>query len=138
MAKVRYSLLARGLFTVGLLLCAVGLPGQEIKKSPVVKVRDPLATRYFRPNPDRVRAMVRTGLQRVTGKKTAAEAWRTLVTPRDVIGIKVNAHSGALSGTRPAVVAAVVVASGYPSNSWGTPPTTITNTSGPCLQQRWS
>lgn len=108
MAKVRYSLLARGLFTVGLLLCAVGLPGQEIKKSPVVKVRDPLATRYFRPNPDRVRAMVRTGLQRVTGKKTAAEAWRTLVTPRDVIGIKVNAHSGALSGTRPAVVAAVV------------------------------
>jgi hypothetical protein len=37
-----------------------------------------------------------------------AAAWRTFVTPRDVIGIKVNAHSGTLSGTRPAVVAAVI------------------------------
>ena len=119
MAKVRYSLRARGLFTVGLLLCAVGLPGQELKKSPVVKVRDPLATRFFQPNSERVRAMVQLGLQKVAGEKTTAAAWRAYVTPKDFIGLKVNAHSGALSGTRPAVVAAVIeslLQSGIPAS----------------------
>ena len=108
LAKVHYSRLNRGLFTAGLLLCTLGLWAQGAKKSPVVKVRDPMATHFFKPDLSRVIAMVETGVQRVTGKKTPAAAWRSMFTPKDVIGIKVNSHSGTLIGTRPSVVAAVI------------------------------
>ena len=43
-----------------------------------------------------------------TGQTTAAAAWRSLVSTQDVIGIKVFSAAGEISGTRPAVVAAVV------------------------------
>ena len=67
LAKVHYSRLNRGLFTAGLLLFTLGLWAQDSKKSPVVKVRDPMATHFFKPDPGRVTAMVHTGVQRVTG-----------------------------------------------------------------------
>ena len=41
-------------------------------------------------------------------RPTVAEAWRSLVSTQDVVGIKVYSEAGAISGTRPAVVAAVV------------------------------
>jgi hypothetical protein len=52
--------------------------------------------------------MVNRGLINLTGKATPAEAWRSLVSTNDVVGIKIFSAAGALCGTRPAVVAAVV------------------------------
>jgi len=108
LAKVHYSRLNRGLFTAGLLLFTVNLSAQDSNKSLVVKVRDPMATYFFEPNPERVRAMVHAGVQRVTGEKTSVAGWSSMFTPKDVVGIKVNSRSGTLIGTRPSVVAAVI------------------------------
>jgi hypothetical protein len=44
----------------------------------------------------------------LTGKATVTEAWRSLVSTQDVVGIKVFSAAGELSGTRPVVVAAVI------------------------------
>ncbi len=52
--------------------------------------------------------MVNRGLTHFTGKATPAQAWRSLVSTQDVVGIKVFSAAGELSGTRPAVVAAVI------------------------------
>ena len=74
----------------------------------VVTVHDAKATDAFNPNLGVVRRMVDTGLMRMTGKGLPSEAWRSLVEPQDVVGIKVVSAPGALSGTRPAVVRALV------------------------------
>jgi hypothetical protein len=57
---------------------------------------------------DRVRAMVVRGLTHLTGKSNATEAWRSLVSTQDILGLKVYSAPGSMSGTRPAVVAAIV------------------------------
>lgn len=83
----------------------------------VVAVRDPKATVAFQPRPNRVRAMVESAMTNFTGKATVAEAWRSLVSTQDVVGLKVYSLPGPNSGTRPAVVAAVVeglLAAGLP------------------------
>lgn len=74
----------------------------------VVIVQDSNATEAFQPRPDRIRAMVATGLTNLTGKATVPDAWRSLVSTQDVIGIKVFSAPGAKSGTRPAVVRALI------------------------------
>jgi hypothetical protein len=74
----------------------------------VVIVQDPKATVAYKPVNDRVQTMVNRGLINLTGKATPAEAWRSLVSTNDVVGIKIFSAAGALCGTRPAVVAAVV------------------------------
>lgn len=73
----------------------------------VVTVQDRTATDAFRPKPDHIQAMMGRGITAITGKPTASEAWLSLVSTQDVIGIKVFAAPGPISGTRPAVVAAV-------------------------------
>ena len=55
-----------------------------------------------------MQTMVNRGLTNLTGQSTPARAWLSLVSTQDVIGIKVFSQPGELSGTRPAVVAAVV------------------------------
>lgn len=83
----------------------------------VVVVEDPGATDAFRPQREPIRRMVNCGITNLTGKSTAAEAWRALVSTQDVVGIKVYSIPGPNSGTRPAVVAAVVeglLAAGLP------------------------
>ncbi len=52
--------------------------------------------------------MVDRGLTNLTGQPTLEAAWRSLVQPGDTIGIKVLASLGALAGTRPALVEALV------------------------------
>jgi hypothetical protein len=52
--------------------------------------------------------MLNRGLTNFTGQATVAAAWHSLVSTQDVIGIKVFSTAGMLSGTRPAVVAAVI------------------------------
>jgi hypothetical protein len=62
----------------------------------------------FQPDAAVVQDMVNRGLVNFTGKATGAEAWRSLVSTQDVVGIKVCAEPGEISGTRPAIVAAVI------------------------------
>lgn len=52
--------------------------------------------------------MVDRGILKLTGKPDLKHAWRTIVSPQDIVGIKVYSAPGANSGTRPAVVGAVV------------------------------
>jgi hypothetical protein len=52
--------------------------------------------------------MVGRAMTNLTGKPTVNEAWRSLVSTQDIVGIKVVSAPGANSGTRPVVVAAVV------------------------------
>jgi hypothetical protein len=61
--------------------------------------------------------MVDRGITRFTGQTNLAAAWRTLVSPQDVVGIKVFSEPGQIGGTRPPVVAAVIhglLAAGLP------------------------
>jgi uncharacterized protein (DUF362 family) len=77
-------------------------------RAKVVIVQDPLATDAFQPRQGRVRAMVDLGITTLTGKAKVADAWLSLVSTNDTIGIKVFSEPGPNSGTRPAVVAAVI------------------------------
>ena len=74
----------------------------------VVIVEDPNATFDYQPDSARVQTMVDRGIANLTGKTVSAEAWRSLVSTQDVVGIKVFSAAGSISGTRPAVVTAVV------------------------------
>jgi len=93
---------------------SVGQGGEPAASAPVqapprvVIVRDPLATRAFEPDPERVKEMTRRGITRLTGRTNAGAAWATLAGPKDTVGIKVFSAPGRDSGTRPSVVAAVV------------------------------
>ena len=74
----------------------------------VVIMHDPDATEAFHADPLRVRTMVTRGLTNLTQRGTIAAAWRSLVSTQDFIGLKVYAGPGPTSGTRPAVVTAVI------------------------------
>jgi uncharacterized protein (DUF362 family) len=67
-----------------------------------------------------VRRMVDSLVCQLTGQRTAAGAWRTMVTPADRVGIKVAASGRAVSGTNPEVVLAVaegLVEAGVPAKN---------------------
>ncbi|HEX3889377.1 MAG TPA: hypothetical protein VHX90_00885, partial [Verrucomicrobiae bacterium] len=74
----------------------------------VVIVENTNAISNFQPDENVVQTMVNRGLTNLTGKIKIAEAWRSLVSTQDVVGIKVFSAAGELSGTRPIVVAAVI------------------------------
>jgi hypothetical protein len=74
----------------------------------VVTIENPNATYDFQPSAPWVQLMLDRGLTNFTGQATVTAAWRSLVATQDVIGIKVFSAAGMLSGTRPAVVAAVI------------------------------
>jgi len=74
----------------------------------VVIVENPDAVFDFQPDAAIVQDMVNRGLTNFTGKAKVAEAWRSLVSTQDVVGVKVCSEPGEISGTRPAVVAAVI------------------------------
>jgi hypothetical protein len=93
-------------------------------KAEVVIVSDRLATEAFVPSTERVQLMVQRGVLALTGKTNLVSAWRTLlstngvVSANGVIGLKVFSQPGPNSGTRPAVVAAVIeglLAAGVPA-----------------------
>jgi hypothetical protein len=73
-----------------------------------VSVENPAAISNFQANADIVQTMVNCGITNLTGKATVAVAWRSLVSTQDVVGIKVFSEPGMLTGTRPAVAAAVI------------------------------
>jgi hypothetical protein len=74
----------------------------------VVIVEDSTATSDYQPDTASVQAMVNRSITNFTGKTIVTEAWRSLVSTQDVVGIKVFSTAGMLSGTRPAVVEAVI------------------------------
>ncbi|HLZ54765.1 MAG TPA: hypothetical protein VKS19_09835 [Verrucomicrobiae bacterium] len=83
----------------------------------VLIVENSNATYQYQPNTACVQDMVNRGITNFTGKPTVAEAWRSLVSPQDIVGIKVFSAAGPINGTRPAVVAAVIhglLAAGLP------------------------
>jgi hypothetical protein len=88
-------------------------------RAQVVTVRDPLALIAFKPQPAAVQLMVDRGLTNLTGQPTVCAAWTNLLTTNDIVGIKVYSAPGPDTGTRPAVVEAVVkelLAAGFPSD----------------------
>lgn len=85
----------------------------------VVVVRDPEATKAYEPQRDRIRQMVQRALTNLTSTPSVTQAWLSLVSTQDTIGLKVHAAPGPTSGTRPAVVEAVIeslIAAGVPAN----------------------
>jgi hypothetical protein len=83
----------------------------------VVVIENENAISDFQPDALVVQKMVNRGITDFTGKATVAAAWRSLVSTQDIVGIKVFSQAGMLSGTRPAVVAAVIhdlLAAGLP------------------------
>ncbi len=84
------------------------LPVASTNRAAVTVVYDPLATDAFSPNRGVVRKMVESGLLGLTGKSTPEEAWRSVVSTNDMVGFKVTAGPGPVSGTRTSVVRALV------------------------------
>lgn len=90
--------------------------GEPPRRARVVVVQEPGATVAFSPQPEKIPPMIERGMTQLTGKATSREAWLSLVTTQDTVGIKVFSAPGA-TGTRTAVVEAVVkslLAAGLP------------------------
>src|SRR4030095_11495015 len=95
--------------TVALLLFCLALPTARAderfstaasgKRTQVCIVHDADATDAFRPRPDHARTMVERGIIGLTGKTNLIDAWRSIVTTQDVVGIKVVSEPGPNSGT---------------------------------------
>lgn len=77
-------------------------------RSFVYTAHDPAAIEHYETNASRVRAMVDRLVAAATGKESAAAGWRSLVEPKDVVGIKISASGGASGATHHAVVLAIV------------------------------
>ena len=74
----------------------------------IVSIENSGAISNYQADADIVQAMVNCGITNFTGQATVGAAWRSLVSTQDVVGIKVFSEPGMLTGTRPAVVAAVI------------------------------
>lgn len=104
------------------LVCLCCISGARAQEAPaptpsiVFKARDADAVRAYKTNPAVVRSMVNRLVLAVTGKPDIAQAWRSLVSPNDNIGIKISAAGGELFTTHHDVVDAIVdglVAAGH-------------------------
>jgi hypothetical protein len=71
-------------------------------------VRDTAAVVDFNTQLPVIRGMIARGVRAVSGEADTSAAWRTLVGTNDVVGLKVFSAPGRYSGTRPAVVRAVI------------------------------
>ncbi len=81
---------------------------QAPTRSVVYTAHDPAAIEHYETNRSRVRSMVDRLVAAATGKESAAAGWRSLVEPKDVVGIKISAAGGAPGATHHAVVEAIV------------------------------
>jgi hypothetical protein len=86
----------------------ISVTGGPPERARVVIAENPHATVAFEPQPKIVQSMVDHGILKLTGKPDLKQAWRAFVSTQDVVGIKVYSGPGANSGTRPAVVGAVI------------------------------
>jgi len=74
----------------------------------VVIVEDPRALNNLEPVPGVIQTMVNRAITNLTSKPNLRTAWTSLVSTKDIVGLKVFSAPGPNSGTRPAVVAAIV------------------------------
>ena len=81
---------------------------EPARRARVVMVQEQDATVTFNAQPERIPPMIQRGMTNLTGKATLKDAWLNLVSTQDTIGVKVFSAPGPTSGTRPAVVEAVV------------------------------
>jgi hypothetical protein len=73
----------------------------------------------FVPDEDRVEDAFDRGLTFFSNTTTVSNAWRSMLAPHDIVGIKVFSAPGPVCGTRPAVAAAIVrglLAAGLPGD----------------------
>jgi hypothetical protein len=82
--------------------------GLQPLRARVVQVEHPGATVAYEAQLPAVQDMVRRGMLQWTGKTDLKAAWLSVVSAKDVVGLKVYSLPGANSGTRPALVEAVV------------------------------
>jgi hypothetical protein len=100
---------------------AAAAENTALNRVPVAVAEHPGATVRFAPQLTAVSNMVARGVTELTGQTTTSAAWRSLVATNETVGIKVFSRPGAISGTRPPVVEAVVQG----LLEAGTPPTNI-------------
>jgi hypothetical protein len=81
---------------------------QPASHSTVFFAQDDQALDGFEENTSRTRPMVDALVLAVTGKSDLASAWRSLVSPKDRVGIKVTAAGGRYFSSHRGVVAALV------------------------------
>lgn len=84
----------------------IGMPGPW--PGVVASISSPDATRNRRPVPEVVKTMLDAGMGMLAATHDAREAWETLFTPQDRIGIKVNPVGPRLVQTTHEVVRAVI------------------------------
>ena len=83
-------------------------PDGATEPARILAVSDEAALDRFVPNEGVVELMFESLLQGFTNTAHPKEAWEQFLQPEDVVGIKVLCEPGRLSGTRPAVVKAVI------------------------------
>src|SRR5215471_7328393 len=106
-------------------LCAIssGLAqGQQPAPTPsiVYAVHNADSIKEYKTNPRVVREMVNRLVMAVTGQSDVANAWKSLVSPSDRVGIKISAAGGELFTTHHDIVNAIVdglAAAGHPRSS---------------------
>src|SRR5215831_15041596 len=107
------------------LLCATSYrlaQGQQPAPTPsiVYAMRNPDSIKDYKTNPHVVREMVNRLVMAVTGQSDVANAWKSLVSPSDRVGIKISAAGGELFTTHHDIVNAIVdglAAAGHPRGS---------------------
>ena len=70
----------------------------------VVQVTDDRMTKANRAVEDVARQMLSRGMVEFTGKKSAADAWGSLFSPKDMVAIKINCLGKPCMSTTPEVV----------------------------------
>jgi hypothetical protein len=125
--KQRHGVVTRRDFVRGTVVAAIGASTAGVtlgaaaprpkRQAKVTIVRDEKAMDARRTIDAQVlRAMLATALTSVTGQKSLADAWRSLVTPRDIVGLVPTDH---LNPTHPeliAVVRATLAEAGVPAD----------------------
>jgi uncharacterized protein (DUF362 family) len=74
----------------------------------VVLAERPELIQRFQPDDARIRETVNRCLLAYTRQRTVAEAWRSLVSPKDTVGLKISTVGGPILGTHRAIVDAVI------------------------------
>src|SRR5512135_443978 len=99
-------------------LLAGGLPAAAKSRVVGVAVSDMLADLDY--NPAAVHRAFEAGLRELTGERSLAKAWASLVSPRDVVGIKINCLGAPRISSSPASIAETIAGlrgAGVPENS---------------------
>lgn len=84
------------------------LPPPPPARARVVLSEKPALLQRFQPNNPLIRSTVNRLILAYTRQRTVAEAWRTLVSPQDTVGIKISTAGGPILGTHRAILEAVI------------------------------